>query len=146
MSFLRVPYTQENFRCFLPLKNQHGRGSRNCSLLSSRYVPCGNNSSTWEKRAAKPVGHGRERNWRLQFQGPDPEEPGGRRHVHMSVDRRRPGSSTCSVASKRVLPVPVVCHSGKVQAFRREAHGSQGAHVDITFVHGRVQLGVAERP
>ena len=54
-------------------------------------------------------------------------------------------AGTCSEAPYRgVSSLPVIRHRGEVQAFGREAHGPQGANVDIAVVHGGVKLGVAE--
>lgn len=71
--------------------------------------------------------------------------------VHISrPGARPPGHATITCKHllrgcvRRFLLLPVIRHCGQVQAFRREAHRSQGANVDIAVVHGGVELGVAE--
>ena len=51
-------------------------GPHCCPSVQCRYIPCGNNSAMWEECAAKTIGHGSKGDWCLQFQSPDPEEPG----------------------------------------------------------------------
>lgn len=63
----------------------------------------------------------------------------------------RPARNACHYSQVSALrgllhpSLPVICHCSEVQAFRREAHRPQGAHVDITVIHDRFELGVTTK-
>lgn len=110
---------------------------------TNRYIPCGNNSYMWKKCAAKTIGHRSKRNPGLQFQGPDPEEPGGEWDV--SRPEVRPWGDGTSPFKHLALRLhkEVSLHylssatvAEELQAFRGEAHRSQEADVDVAVIHG----------
>lgn len=121
-----------------------------CPSVQHRYIPCGYNSTVWEECAAETIGHRSKGNRSLQFQSPDPEEPARGEKSHACTLSWRPARKCLllQVPALRVacIPsVPVICHCSEVQAFRREAHRAQRAHVDIAVIHGRFQLGVTTK-
>lgn len=65
------------------------------------------------------------------------------KHVCTLANRGQTPGERCNDARESPL-LPVIRHRGQVQALWREAHRPQGADVDVTVIHGGLELGVAE--